>query len=513
MARELKGYDPTFYNILISGFKFGFRLGAIGTKANCNAKNHKSALDNPVLVMEKLAKEIIKGRISGPFKKPPFRDFICSPLGLVPKSVPGKYRLIHDLSFPKGNSVNSLIPPENSIVKYDCINNVVNLVKFFRQDALLSKCDIEDAFRIICLHPSDYHLLGFTWNHFFYFDKCLPMGASSSCQIFERFSSALQWIMEHKYGVAGMSHIIDDFLFVGPPNSSKCGQDLNRFLSLCEKLGVPIKDEKTVQPSTVITIYGIEVDSHELECRLPLEKIIKIKTALNTSYKRKKIKLRELQSLIGLLNFACLVVCPGRTFLRRLIDLTKGITNPSFYIRLNREARADLAAWKIFIDSFNGKSVFLSDNWLSSDHYRLYTDASGSVGYAAVFGCWWFAQKWPKDLEQHQIAVKELFPITLTLEIWGHCMENHKVLFLSDNQAIVEVINKKSCRDPILMSLVRRIVIAALHFNILFRAKHIPGKTNVVADHLSRFQFQKAKLVAPWLSDHQTVVPLNLLHI
>lgn len=81
--------------------------------------------------------------------------------------MPGKYGLIHDLSFPKGNSVNSLIPPENSTVKYDCINNVVNLVKFFGQDALLSKCDIEDAFRIICLHPSDYHLLGFTWNNFF----------------------------------------------------------------------------------------------------------------------------------------------------------------------------------------------------------------------------------------------------------------------------------------------------------------------------------------------------------
>ena len=48
LATELKGYDPTLYNVLISGFKFGFRLGAIGTKANCNAKNQKSALDNPV---------------------------------------------------------------------------------------------------------------------------------------------------------------------------------------------------------------------------------------------------------------------------------------------------------------------------------------------------------------------------------------------------------------------------------------------------------------------------------
>jgi hypothetical protein len=46
----------------------------------------------------------------------------------------------------------------------------------------LSKCDIEDAFRIIPIHPSDYYLLGFTWNNYFYFDRCLPMGASSSCQ-------------------------------------------------------------------------------------------------------------------------------------------------------------------------------------------------------------------------------------------------------------------------------------------------------------------------------------------
>jgi hypothetical protein len=47
LATDLKGYDPTLY-ILISGFKFGFRHGTIGTKANCNAKNQKSALDNPV---------------------------------------------------------------------------------------------------------------------------------------------------------------------------------------------------------------------------------------------------------------------------------------------------------------------------------------------------------------------------------------------------------------------------------------------------------------------------------
>jgi hypothetical protein len=43
------------------------------------------------------------------------------------------------------------------------------------------------------------------------------MGASSSYQIFESFSCALQWIMEIRYKAAGMSHNIDDFLSVDPP--------------------------------------------------------------------------------------------------------------------------------------------------------------------------------------------------------------------------------------------------------------------------------------------------------
>lgn len=402
LAAELQGYVSTVYKNLIDGFKFGFDLGVIGSKGKSIAKNHRSALDNPEVVLYKLAKESLKKRIAGPFKFPPFHNLVCSPLGIVPKSEPGKYRLIHDLSFPKHNSVNSRIPPENSMVKYDGLDNVVKLVKYFGKDAYMSKCDIEDAFRIICIHPSHYHLLGFTWNNFYYYDKCLPMGASSSCQIFERFSCALQWIMETKYHAAGMSHIIDDFLFVGPSNSNKCKQDLHNFLQLCKRVGVPIKKEKTVEPTTKIIIYGIEVDSHTLECRLPHEKIVKIRKALNESYKRRKIKLRELQSVIGLLNFACLVVSPGRTFLRRMIDLTKNITNPSHYIRLGKEARADLSAWKLFIDSFNGKSVFLSDNWMSSDYLKLFTDASGNVGYAAVYGSQFFALKWCDKLKHHQ---------------------------------------------------------------------------------------------------------------
>lgn len=69
----------------------------------------------------------------------------------------------------------------------------------------MAKPDIEDAFRKIPIFPLDYHLLGFSWQGQFYFDKCLPMGASSSCQILGIFSVALiQWIMQSKYGAGGV---------------------------------------------------------------------------------------------------------------------------------------------------------------------------------------------------------------------------------------------------------------------------------------------------------------------
>lgn len=97
------------------------------------------------------------------------------------------------------------------------------------QSALGCPTDIGDDFRIISINPLDYHLWGFSWNGNYYFHKCLLMGARSSCQILEQFSSALQWVMHSKYSAGGMSYILNDFFFIGPSNSGQCCVDLTNF--------------------------------------------------------------------------------------------------------------------------------------------------------------------------------------------------------------------------------------------------------------------------------------------
>jgi hypothetical protein len=75
-----------------------------------------SANENPGVVGAKLGKEIVAGRIVGPFSHPPFFNFRVSPLGVVPKKIPGEFRLIHHLSFPRGASINDGISPKHTIL-------------------------------------------------------------------------------------------------------------------------------------------------------------------------------------------------------------------------------------------------------------------------------------------------------------------------------------------------------------------------------------------------------------
>ena len=190
----LKGYPTRSRQYLIEGFRFGFSIDYVGHRSNFVSKNLLSATTNPKAVDELLAKEIQLGRIVGPFNRQPFPVFHVSSLGLIPKKVPGEFRLIHHLSFPEGNSINSHIPQIASSVHYANIDDAIRLIRRTGSCCALAKTDIKNASRLIPVSPSDYNLLGICWHDRFYVDRNVAMGLSSSCKIFEFFSSALEWI-------------------------------------------------------------------------------------------------------------------------------------------------------------------------------------------------------------------------------------------------------------------------------------------------------------------------------
>ena len=474
------------------------------------AKNLVSAFQHPSIVDDKIKKELASHRLAGPFQSPPFHPFRISPLGVVPKKNQGEFRLIHHLSYPKGSSVNDGIDSEHTRVFYATVDDAINLIKLAGPGCFLAKTDIKSAFRIIPIRPADYNLLGMQWRGLYYYDRCMPMGCSSSCLTFETFSSAVEWIAKRKLNIDHILHLLDDFLIVAP-SVTLCQDQLDLFLRLCSWVGIPMAPEKTCGPATTLSFAGIELDSISSEARLPLDKIEKCTQLISEFLGRKKVSLKEVQSLTGLLNFACSVIKPGRAFLRRLIDLTIGIRSPHHLIRLNKEVKEDLKVWLSFIADFNGCSFFINDTWQNSSKLGLYTDASGALGFGAVFGNRWCYGKWPPDWAYRNIAILEFYPIVLSLYLWGCEMSNQCVLFFTDNEALVHVINKQSCKDKPLMIFVRILVSICLQHNIVFKAKHIPGIYNNLADSLSRLQVQAFRRLAPPHMDQcPTEIPLHL---
>jgi len=178
--------------------------------------------------------------------------------------------------------------------------------------------------------------------------------------------------------------------FLSSANHIKsCDNELKAFLKTCDEIGVPMAPEKTVSPSCVLSFMGIELDTTKMEARLPCDKLAKCRSPIHHFLHRKKVTLKELQSLIGLLNFTYSVIVPGGAFLHRLINSTVGIKRPRYCLRLNRNTRSDLQVLLIVLESYNGRSFFLDYIWLSSAKLHLYTEAAVLLGYGAVFGLHW----------------------------------------------------------------------------------------------------------------------------
>ena len=427
----LVGYDCDLHHYLVHGFSHGFCIGCFGLppQPEVHKGNLQSAEEYSGVIDAKIVKELASGRVLGPFDvSPSMPNYRVSPLGVVPKKTPGEFRLIHHLSHPEGSSVNDCIPKDMSSVHYATIQDAIDFIKDSPKPVYMAKVDIESAFRIIPVSPADRPMLGFRWRGQYFMDAVLPMGCSSSCAIFERFSTALEWIAKVKLGVTAMVHVIDDFLILSH-SKEKCHQDLMAFIDLCERLGVPLAPSKTVGPSTTIPFLGIILDSVMQEARLPEDKIDKARALLLVFLGKRKVTLKELQGLTGFLGFACSVIKPGRPFLRRLFDLTVGIRKPHFHVRLTNQVKLDLEVWLKFLQDFNGKSFFLDEKFLTGDYLQLYTDAAGGIGYGALFGEEWFYGLWPVAWRSLNVSVLELYPIMAAVHVWGGSWSNQSVCF------------------------------------------------------------------------------------
>ncbi|KAF0297583.1 hypothetical protein FJT64_004927 [Amphibalanus amphitrite] len=179
--------------------------------------------------------------------------------------------------------------------------------------ALMTKADLKHAFRLIPVMPEQWWHLGFRWKDQFYFDMRLPFGLRSACAIFNDLAQVLRdAAASHSYN-PHVNNYLDDFFFFSSASSPLCDAAYQTFLSLCETCGVPTAPDKCQAPSTRMELLGCVLDTVSLTISLPDRKVRDIIAGLRAARGARKLRQRDLLSLIGKLVHATKCIPAGRT--------------------------------------------------------------------------------------------------------------------------------------------------------------------------------------------------------
>ena len=251
-----------------------------GSTASCD-RNMRSALEHPDVVDDYLAEECRSGHVLGPFRLLPAPALVVSRFGVIPKSgKENRWRLIVDLSFPEGHSVNDGIDPQNCSLSY-VTDDIAARVRALGRGSQMAKCDIKHAYQQVPVHPEDRILFGMQWSDRFYVDTRLPFGLRSAPLLFSAAADTLEWVVKQS-GCYHIFHYIDDFILLGPPGSAECERGLRCLQQACANLGVLLAEDKTEGPATLLTVLGIEFDTQAVVLRLSSDKLQPVQNETRT---------------------------------------------------------------------------------------------------------------------------------------------------------------------------------------------------------------------------------------
>jgi hypothetical protein len=392
--------------------------------------------------------------------------------------------------------VNSGIPDSEASIVYESFESAIHIVREFGAGTLLAKLDLKDAFHHIPVAPSQWHLLGFHWKSQFYYAVVLIFGLRSAPYIFNLFAKALHWIIS-RHIPAALRHYLDDFLPIFMPGTPLhvAEATIDWCQGLGQQLGLTFQPEKTVRPCTHLEYLGLTIDTTAMEARLPADKLAYLHNILDAAIRSPALSLKQIQELVGFLQFSAQVIPHSRPFIRRLIDFSMTFKSPFSRRRTPAYARADLRWWHSFCNVWNG--IRLIQPTLPTVH--VYTDASGRKGIGGIFDQRWFSARVPRRLRVRDIQFKEIYAVLQAILRWGNLWEGHHVVFHVDNSAVVAAITKETTRARFTMTVVRNIAMLASFLQFSFSSSWLPSHMNALADSASRFQYSRLFTLAPSL--------------
>ena len=471
--------------------KFGWPINVDHTECPLSVapvRNHKGARENPGHIIEYLHKEMSYKSVAGSFSSVAFTTgAVFSPLNTRDKKNSQEKRIIMDLSFPPDTGVNNFVNldqygDENMELKYPSLEALLVKVRALGPGCLLYKRDIRRCYRQIPVDFGDINVLGHSFEGHMFFDLTLPMGLASSAYICQRTTNSIRHIA-YRFGVDAVNYLDD---FVGAAIVVRAPVEFRNLGQVIKLCGAEENEVKACPPNENMDFVGITVDTIEMSVFVPLDKVLTTMALLSEWLSKAVATCKQLQSLVGTLNFLAVCIPYSRTFMARFIAQLRSMGRSDTFT-ISVEVHSDIQWWKVALAVFNGKSFSLLTHWTEPDSI-IACDASlvGAGGYSEDE---YFAAKFPPETlgRATHISALEMLTAVVSVKVFMHSITGKRIQITCDNEVTVQAINRGRVRDEFMSECLRELAFLAVKNDFDFRAVHISTHQNTIPDLLSRW--------------------------
>ena len=358
------------------------------------------------------------------------------------------------------------------------------------------KADINQAFHNVPIFYDHQVYIAFTIGkgkklRIFVF-QFLPFGLSSAPWAFHRI---IKPIKKHLRDLMiSVVSYLDDFAFFA---TTKTGmrQAIQEFKALMKRLNLSINMLKSdFTPKRSIEYLGVQFNLKNLSLSLPESKILSVQSESKSLMTRHACSRRDLESLIGLLNFVAEYIRLGRLRLLPLIRWMNFHTSPrsrDCLVPINDTLRESLEVWTS--RPFLSTSIPMHPPLPTME---LMTDAS-TKGWCGVLLPHRTRELWPDYLSKRHINWLELKAVHLSLLHYQHILQGQTLLLWTDSSTALWCLRNQGSRTTDLMILTREILELCDSLDIYLIPRHLQGVLNVLADAGSR----PHAIVTEWMLD------------
>ena len=481
----LKGYHDTQ---LVDYLDFGWPLDYVAPHPPAlNFKNHETRDGFIPHIKTFLDTELAHGAIIGPFSSPPFSPWSqVSPMMTRDKKGSSDRRVVVDLSFPKGRSVNSGIKKgcyqgEPFVFTLPSMTDLSSNAVELGPGCFLWSADLARAYRQLRICPLSAPLLGLIFNNQYYLDTAPSFGCRISALACARTTSAVVWLMQQK-GYTVYCYL-DDFVGIARTRQEALAA-YSYFMYITKRLGLELSLKKCTPPVNNLIWLGLELNTELMTVTIPEEKLKATLTLCQKWLEKKKASRSQLRSLLGKLKHINTCIPPASSFFARILATLRA-TPFTGYHTLPNDFYKDVLWFVKFAQRFNGIVLLpppAKEDWV--------IECDSSMEGAGAFSSKTYYMERYSDKYKSQLgSINNLEALNL-IHALAHLLpespSRFRILINTDSKVTQQALTNGTARQPLLSACARQLWLYAASESTEVVVVHKPGSELVLADSLSR---------------------------